>query len=148
MRQNNKGFTLIELLVVIAIIGLLSTLAVIALNNARQKSRDAKRVSDIKQIQSALEMYYNDVNAYPDSTDKKINGNAWGGTSGIFHKNSTYMNLIPSNPKPRAPGNKEYEYTTDNQTYELIYELESGAGGLKAGLHTASEKGITASSTP
>ncbi|MEY4744976.1 MAG: hypothetical protein RL272_921, partial [Candidatus Parcubacteria bacterium] len=50
-KSNNKGFTLIELLVVIAIIGLLSTLAVVALNSARQKSRDSKRVADIKQIQ-------------------------------------------------------------------------------------------------
>ncbi|OGF31319.1 hypothetical protein A3H09_03530, partial [Candidatus Falkowbacteria bacterium RIFCSPLOWO2_12_FULL_45_13] len=63
--RKQKGFTLIELLVVIAIIGLLSTLAVVALNNARMKSRDAKRVSDIKQIQTALELYYNDANSYP-----------------------------------------------------------------------------------
>ena len=55
--RKQRGFTLIELLVVIAIIGLLSTLAVVALNNARMKSRDAKRVSDVKQIQTALELY-------------------------------------------------------------------------------------------
>ena len=62
---KRKGFTLIELLVVIAIIGLLATLAVVALNNARQKSRDARRISDIKQIQTALELYYNDEGNYP-----------------------------------------------------------------------------------
>ena len=48
--QNKKGFTLIELLVVIAIIGLLSSIAVVSLNGARAKARDAKRVSDVKQL--------------------------------------------------------------------------------------------------
>lgn len=57
--KNKKGFTLVELLVVIAIIGLLATIAFISLNSARGKARDAKRVSDIRQIQTALELYYN-----------------------------------------------------------------------------------------
>ena len=42
-----KGFTLVELLVVIAIIALLSTLSVVALNSARVKSRDARRLSTL-----------------------------------------------------------------------------------------------------
>ncbi len=66
--KNKKGFTLVELLVVIAIIGLLSTIAFISLNRARGKARDAKRISDVRQIQSALELYYNDQGTpqYPD----------------------------------------------------------------------------------
>ena len=55
-KTNQKGFTLIELLVVIAIIGLLSTMAVVSLNSARQKARDAKRVSDVKQISTVLQL--------------------------------------------------------------------------------------------
>src|SRR3989339_70822 len=55
--KNNKGFTLIELLVVIAIIGLLATMAVASLKNPQSKSRDARRVADIKQIRTALELY-------------------------------------------------------------------------------------------
>ena len=53
---NNKGFTLIELLVVIAIIGLLSTMAVISLNSARAKARDARRLSDVKQLSTMLSL--------------------------------------------------------------------------------------------
>ena len=63
--KKNKGFTLIELLVVIAIIGILSSVVLASLNSARKKSRDAKRISDIKQLQLALELYYNDNSAYP-----------------------------------------------------------------------------------
>ena len=142
MKQNKKGFTLIELLVVIAIIGLLSTLAVIALNNARQKSRDAKRVSDIKQIQSAMELYYNDANGYPDSTDNKINGQAWG-TGSLIYDGTTYMNIIPANPSPGGGDGYDYQ-ETDNATYKLEYTLESGAGGIGSGLQTATEQGIQA----
>ena len=63
--QKGKGFTLIELLVVISIIGLLSTLAIVSLKTAREKARDAKRLGDIKQIEKALDMYYDANNRYP-----------------------------------------------------------------------------------
>jgi len=62
--MNKKAFTLIELLVVIAIIGLIATLSVIALGNARSKSRDSKKVGDIKQVQTALELFFNDQGRY------------------------------------------------------------------------------------
>jgi type II secretion system protein G len=69
MIRKNKGFTLIELLVVIAIIGILSSVVLASLNSARTKSRDAKRVSDIKQLQLALELYFDDNGSYPAVTD-------------------------------------------------------------------------------
>jgi len=66
--MNKKGFTLVELLVVIAIIGLLSTLAVVSLNSARSKAKDAKRISDIKAIQTAEEMYLSESASNPIAT--------------------------------------------------------------------------------
>jgi type IV pilus assembly protein PilA len=60
-----KGFTLIELLVVIAIIGLLSSLAVVSLNSARIKARDALRKADMAQMRTAVNLYYSDHNKYP-----------------------------------------------------------------------------------
>jgi len=66
--NSKKGFTLIELLVVIAIIGILSSVVLASLNSARQKSRDAKRVSDVKQLQLALELYFDSNGAYPTLT--------------------------------------------------------------------------------
>lgn len=64
-KTNKKGFTLIELLVVIAIIGILASVVLASLNSARRKSRDARRLSDIKQIQIALEMSFDGADTYP-----------------------------------------------------------------------------------
>ena len=57
---------MIELLVVIAIIGILSSVVLASLNSARQKSRDAKRVSDVQNLQLALELYFDSNSEYPD----------------------------------------------------------------------------------
>lgn len=65
MKKLTKGFTLIELLVVIAIIGILSSVVLASLNSARQKARDARRISDAKNIQLALELYADSNGAYP-----------------------------------------------------------------------------------
>ncbi len=64
-KNTSKAFTLIELLVVIAIIGLLSLVVSASINSARVKARDARRLSDIRQIQNALELYYDKYGRYP-----------------------------------------------------------------------------------
>ena len=146
-----KGFTLIELLVVIAIIGLLSTLAVVALNSAREKARDAKRVADTKQMQTALELYFNDVNAYPSqaiavlilggtgaSTLSETGG--WSDTAA----DTVYMGLVPEAPTP--PSDNIYEYQvndSDTGTYGIEFTLEGAVGSLDVGAHCATPSGIT-----
>jgi len=147
--KKQKGFTLIELLVVIAIIGLLSTLAVVALNNARQKSRDARRVADIKQIQTAFELYYNDVGDYPGTPAAAVCGAAAGDTGGCVLSETngiaatgagtTYMNKIPLDPD----NSTHYNYTYDgSNTYSLDYTLEGTTGGIPMGVHVATPSGI------
>ena len=64
-KRTTRGFTLIELLVVIAIIGILSSVVLASLNDARTKSRDAKRIADIKQLQLALELSFDTNGTYP-----------------------------------------------------------------------------------
>ena len=64
-KKNNNGFTIIELLVVIAIIGLLSSIAIVSLNDTRLKARDAKRKADMSQVRLALQIYNDNNKTYP-----------------------------------------------------------------------------------
>ncbi len=63
--MNKKGFTLIEMLIVVAIVGLLASVVVLGLGGARERSRDAKRAADIKQIQNGAEAGYTNPLGYP-----------------------------------------------------------------------------------
>ena len=64
-RQYTQGFTLIELLVVIAIIGVLSSVVLASLNTARTKGNDSARIQNVKSLETAMELYYNTYNTYP-----------------------------------------------------------------------------------
>ena len=63
--KKNKAFTLIELLVVIAIISILTSIVLSNLSTPKAKARDAKRISDISQLQLALEMFFDRCGLYP-----------------------------------------------------------------------------------
>jgi prepilin-type N-terminal cleavage/methylation domain-containing protein len=70
MKKLQKGFTLVELLVVIAIIGVLATLVLLQLGSARARARDTKRITDVNQVRTAVEQYYEDNNgSYPAAID-------------------------------------------------------------------------------
>jgi len=66
--KNKRGFTLIELLVVIAIIGILSGMVLVSMNGARQKARDARRQSDMRQLEAAQQLYYGSHSEYAPDT--------------------------------------------------------------------------------
>ena len=83
MYKLKKAFTLIELLVVIAIIGILASIVIESLSTAKAGARDARRVSDIKNIQLSLAEYYNDNLKYPVS---------------LSSLSPTYMSVVPTDP--------------------------------------------------
>lgn len=96
---KKSGFTLIELLIVIAIIAVLSVIGLVAYGNFMKNSRDAKRQSDLKIIQSALEDYHADQLYYPASLGSSLTSTGASGTK-------TYLNTVPTDPKP--PPNYSY----------------------------------------
>ncbi|HEY9584159.1 MAG TPA: prepilin-type N-terminal cleavage/methylation domain-containing protein [Candidatus Paceibacterota bacterium] len=131
IRSKNKGFTLVELLVVIAIIGILSSVVMASLNMARSKARDAKRISDVKQIQLALEMHYDSFNRYPITL----------GDANL----ATYLTSIPTDP---LSGNS-YVYVSlggaPNCTTATSYHLGAAVEDPNNLVLTSSKRGAAAS---
>ncbi len=115
--KKSTGFTLIELLVVIAIIGVLSTIIIVSFNGVRMKSRDARRVTDLVTVQTALEMYYKSNNFYPTYITAAL-------PIANDDNSKTYLGRMPSNPLPRTDNNcpdSDYIYTVgaNNNSYSL-----------------------------
>jgi general secretion pathway protein G len=131
-----KGFTLIELLVVVGILGILAAALLMTLDpfSQVQKGNDAKRKSDLSQIQKALETYYQDNGKYPINNpqttyriyDERSTQNAiidWGSSW------APYMNLLPEDPST----SKNYVYYSPGtcpggagQCYFLYASLDRG----------------------
>lgn len=120
---KKNGFTLIELLVVITIIGVLATLIMANFANIRERSRDVRRKSDLKQIQKALELYkesQTDGIHYPEISD-------WI-TLDSSLENGNYMKTVPVDPV--NSGDFIYTYNinaTDNLNYRLYACLENAS---------------------
>lgn len=131
--SRQRGFTLIELLTVITILGILTTVVSVNVSSSRKQARDARRKSDIKAIQTALELYYNAKGEFPALP--------WGTNSNTDSWNALRTALVqylsvPTDPtnnslEPWATGALAYGYAsadwrgcTKGQWYVLVYGLE------------------------
>ncbi len=130
-----KGFTLIELLVVISIIGIMSSIVLSALNDARAKARDAQRIQSLKEIQKALTLYYDENETYPIYTDDwgiiSTNAADW---SNLAIDLSSYISPLPQDPINNlstfiytGPPRYAYMYRSNSQgdKYDLIAFFET-----------------------
>jgi type II secretion system protein G len=142
-----RGFTLIELLVVVSIIGILASVVLASLNTARARGRDARRLSDIHQIENALELYFNSNNSYPLSNVPLSAAGTLPNTSwrnSIYPASwtlletdlSSYIAQLPHDPKESpsgwpgsgAAGVYGYAYFGCGSGYFLVYQLEIASG--------------------
>jgi prepilin-type N-terminal cleavage/methylation domain-containing protein len=158
-KPKNDGFTLIELMVVIAIIALLASIALIAFTSAQQKSRDTKRLADMTQMNTALELYFADFKGYPSNA---------GGIPTALTPN--YASTLPKAPlppdggcaaaayaSPVPPGNygSSYYYYpsgtsfigSDNSTvvypdYAYYFCLGNQVGNFTPGTHILTPQGL------
>ena len=124
--SKEKGFTLIELLVVIAIIGILAALVTASISESRAKARDATRISQMQEVETALELYYLEFDRYPSAN-----------TSNYLLRNSgldeNFIKSIPEDPLfsngncSSSNGTSDYCYNapSDGQSYTLKTTLET-----------------------
>ena len=130
---NSRGFTLIELLVVIAIIGILASLLVANFINVRERSKDAQRKSNLRQIQSALELHRADEGNYPSGSPGLKNCPVSGTKTNLGNAAATanpcgtiYMKKIPLDPSGVTYYNSgNYYYGTASTGYLLVACLEN-----------------------
>jgi len=136
--KKKNGFTLIELLVVISTIGLLSSFAVVQLNDVRIKARDALRKGDTTQLRTALQLYYDDNSVYPACGTWTPSAEDLGATTACYNQliiplsSRPYLSEMPSDPRNKdndqAVNEYVYRYVSNGTEYALVYRLEGGSG--------------------
>lgn len=117
--NKNKGFTLIELMLVVLIMGILAgaMLGIVNIRGIQAKSRDARRVGDIKKMQTALELYFSDYRGYPESESwENINS----GLSGTLIAGG-YINNAPDDPKEAGAGPEGVSCFGDKSLHGYYY---------------------------
>lgn len=133
-----KGFTLIELVIVVAIIGLLAAAVAVGFGRQQAKSRDARRIADIKTAQTAIESYISEKGDLPASASEicawDVSSMPTGSpdfmsfliTSGYLQKNLTDpTNEVPINSN--CEGARSYYYRYSGNYYDLKANLETGS---------------------
>ncbi|MBI4049765.1 MAG: type II secretion system protein [Candidatus Doudnabacteria bacterium] len=145
-RQTQQGFTLIELLVVVAIIGLLSSAILVGMGNARIRARDARRLSDVQQVKSGLDVHYNVASGYPSTADWNT------AQSASAFLTCSGQNTVKPPQDPTAA--QVYAYTQGGNSttgcattvysdYKLEFTTEGATTIGPAGVYYLSPRGIT-----
>ena len=123
-QRTKKGFTLIELLVVIAIIGMLASIVLVSLGPAREKARDVRRKSDIRQILLAMELCYDESAC--GAKEQYLSTPAGANTVSNI---SSYMSSVPQDPSNTAPQQYTWISNAGNLDQFCVYtKLENETG--------------------
>lgn len=146
LHTKQKGFTIVELLIVIVVIGILASITIVAFNGIQARARDNGRITKIKSIAKAIELYKIDNGRYPPILDGPGRETTCGSQTeswGHCDRNKTlsdmlapYLVIDPTSLSDATQGSYYYWYTSQNsdsyQTYGLMVFLE-GTGGQSDG---------------
>ena len=125
MKKTLKGYTLIEMLMVVAIIGVLASSILIGLGSARSKARDARRITDLKSSQTALELYYSKYGVYPSRVPGSNETWEWSDLVNVLTSSETGLKISKIPKDPLNNTEYVYKYATDGQNYVLGAKLET-----------------------
>lgn len=120
-KLSNKAFTLIELIIVVAILGVLASMVIVNLTGPQKSARDARRQSDIKQYQTALEIY---------SIKKDSKYPSTGGSPVVVTTQcaAAILNISNCPDDQKAPA-MHYYYASDGISYTVWAEMERPSTG-------------------
>lgn len=152
-----KGFTLVEILMTTTIIGLLSVAGMTSYSLVRSKARDARRVSDVRTLYNAIELYFEQHGSYPSSPsgglvlgseEAKMVSDA-GITPNGGERGTIYLQNVPFNVLPHG---LPYHYRSKHrdgalcekgcESYEFTFALEYPTGSFAAGPHLVTDAGV------
>ncbi|HMA78617.1 MAG TPA: type II secretion system protein [Candidatus Paceibacterota bacterium] len=134
-RGKQSGFTLLELLVVIAIIGVLSSIALASLADAREGARDTSRITMLREMRTAMQLYYTEFGEYPEPRNPgpAAGISFTGGLRGELAPTVQHTDLLrfyptpPVDPLDPATG-YFYLRNNDGDGYAIVLFLESNDG--------------------
>jgi len=137
-QSGSRGFTLIEILIVVAIIAILASVVLVGLGPVEQSGRDARRISDLSEIQNGLELYFTKLGHYPI-----IDEGPWSAEMQLDLPSAKVgVTAVPGDPSKNR--SYQYWYSPGGASYILGATLENPANAVFVSYTPLSVTGYTA----
>ncbi|MDO8668456.1 MAG: type II secretion system protein [bacterium] len=122
--KNNRGFSLTEIMIAVSIIGSAATLAGANMDDILPMARDAQRKANVHQVQTALNLYYNDHEQYPATSGDQPTAEGWQLIKDTLESaEKIYMPEVPNDPLNN--NQQVFKYWSDGQEFKIAYETEN-----------------------